>query len=106
MQTLAMSEATTEEDIPPFAVPKFIGKKTPGVNVDPIDREAGIAMLVRMGYDDPRTIQVIDYCLWRWGHGEEDQAERNAIDKSFYGIDYTTWRAVLAAAIASGTEKL
>ncbi|MGK2875493.1 MAG: hypothetical protein ACSLEW_07610 [Nocardioides sp.] len=65
-----------------------------------VDRATGIAALKRFGYDDPRTDMVIDYCLWRLGHGEEAAADKTAIDRSFHGIDYTTWRAVLACAIA------
>lgn len=105
MQTLAMSETIADEETK-SAFPKFIGKKTPGVNVDPIDREAGLKMLDQLGWSDYRTAMTIDYALWRWGHGEEEQAEKMAIDRSEYGIDLTSWRMVLAAAIASGTEKL
>jgi hypothetical protein len=43
--------------------------------------------------------------LMRWARGEEAAAERGAIDGSFHGIDYTSWRRVLAAARAGGEAK-
>lgn len=95
-----------ERDEPFLKVGSTLGPRQPGYNVDPIDREAGLRQLRAFGYNDEHTVMVIDYCLWRWGHGEEAAAEKAAIDKSFHGIDYTSWRAVLATAIASGTEKL
>lgn len=36
--------------------------------------------------------------------GEEQQAERGAIDQGFHGITFTCWRRVLAAAVASGVQ--
>lgn len=72
----------------------------PGRNVDRIDVEAGLRELAACGYDDPRTVMVIDYALTRWKRGEEAQAQRGAIDKSFHGIDLTSWTRVLAAALA------
>jgi hypothetical protein len=80
--------------------------RVPGWNVDPVDVNAGLALLKKFGYDEPHTTMVIEYALQRWGRGEEAAAEKGAIDKSFHGIDYTTWRAVLAAAVAAGTVKL
>lgn len=80
--------------------------RTPGHNVDPIDVDAGLRLLQKFGYDDPKTVMVIQYALQRWASGEEAAAEKGAIDQKFHGVDYTTWRAVLAAAVASGTEKL
>lgn len=80
--------------------------KIAGYNVDPIDVSAGMDMLLSCGYDEMYTEMVIQYALTLWSHGEEALAEKNATDQSFYGIDYTSWRMVLAAAIAEGTRKL
>ncbi len=80
--------------------------RVPGYNVDPVDVGAGLALLEKFGYDDSRTRMVIEYALQRWARGEEVAAERSAIDKAFHGVDYTTWRAVLAAAVAKGTADL
>lgn len=73
---------------------------TPGVNVDRIDIVAGLRELEACGYTDLATVLVIDYALARWARGEEDAAERGAIDQSFHGISLTCWRRVLAAAMA------
>lgn len=72
----------------------------PGYNVDKIKVEAGLLELRKCGYDEARTIMVIDYALKRWMRGEEEQAQRAAIDKTFHGIDLTSWVRVLAAARA------
>lgn len=77
----------------------------PGHNVDRIDVDAGLRELKACGHDDPHTVMVIDYALKRWCRGEEEQAERGAIDLSFHGIDFTSWRRVLAAARASAEVK-
>jgi len=74
---------------------------TPGHNVDKIDIGAGLKELKACGYDEPETKEVIRYALQRWIRGEEDAAERMAIDKSFHGISFTCWRRVLAAARAA-----
>lgn len=92
-------------EISPGAMFLGTGTPQPGVNVDRIDRPAGLAMLASLGYDDPRTAQVIDYALWRWGKGEEAAAQKGAIDASFYGIDLTSWYMVLAAAQAEAERK-
>jgi len=73
----------------------------PGHNVDRIDLEAGLRELTECGYDDPCTALVIGYALQRWARGEEEQAERGAIDKNFHGVDFTSWRRGLAAAAGS-----
>lgn len=86
-------------------VGSFLGPKVPGMNLDHIDVDAGLALLRAFGYDEPRTMMVINHALLLWRRGEEAQAEKNAINRKFYGVDFTTWRAVLAAAIAEGTRK-
>ncbi len=73
----------------------------PGHNVDKVNVEVGLKELQATGYDHPNTIMVIEHALMRWQRGEEEQAERGAIDQSFYGIDFTSWRRVLAAACAA-----
>lgn len=74
-----------------------------GYNVDRIDVAAGLRELVACGYDDSmETREVISYALQRWARGEEEAAQRGAIDKSFHGIDYICWLRVLAAARVAG----
>lgn len=74
----------------------------PGHNVDRIDVAAGLRELIACGYDDSAETQaVIEYALQRWGRGEEEAAQRGAIDQSFHGINLTSWLRVLAAARAS-----
>lgn len=72
----------------------------PGYNVDRINYDAGLAELTKCGYTAPRIRQVILYALQRWARGEEAAAERAAVDHTFYGVDFTSWRRVLAAAVA------
>jgi len=73
----------------------------PGYNVDLINVKAGLKELVACGYDDDaRRFMVIEHALMRWQRGEEEAAERGAIDRAFHGIDFTSWRRVLAAAMA------
>jgi hypothetical protein len=74
----------------------------PGHNVDVVDVAAGMRELSACGYAEPETRMVIEYALMRWSRGEEEQAERGAIDGGFHGISFTCWRRVLAAAIAKG----
>lgn len=74
----------------------------PGYNVDKVNIAVGMEELRKTGYHEARTKQVIMYALQRWARGEEEAAERGAIDKTFYGIDFTSWRRVLAAAVAHG----
>lgn len=84
---------------------------TPGVNVDPIDYDAGIRELGLCGWNDGNTRMVIGHALARHARGEEDAAERLAIDRQpegphGFGVDFTSWRRILAAAIVKGTEAL
>ena len=76
----------------------------PGHNVDRIDVAAGLRELSAMGYTHAYTIEVIKHALMRWIRGEEEQAERGAIDQDFYGIALTCWRRVLAAAVAAAEK--
>jgi hypothetical protein len=73
----------------------------PGYNVDRIDVASGMVELERCGYTDPHTRLVIEYALMRWKRGEEEQAQRGAIDETFHGINFTSWCRVLAAARAA-----
>lgn len=74
--------------------------RVPGHDVDRIDVAAGLRELAACGYDEPRTVMVIEYALMRWARGEEEQAQRGAIDRAFHGINLTCWLRVLAAARA------
>jgi hypothetical protein len=69
--------------------------------VDRIDVAAGLRELQVCGYTEPKTIMVIEYALSRWARGEEEQAQRGAIDHSFHGINLTCWIRILAAARAT-----
>jgi hypothetical protein len=74
-----------------------------GHNVDRIDVAAGLRELIACGYDDSmETREVIAYALQRWARGEEEAAQRGAIDKGFHGISLTCWYRVLAAARVAG----
>lgn len=74
------------------------GRLVPGYNVDRIDVAAGLRELTACGYTEPRTVMVIEHALMRWARGEEEAAQRGAIDGSFHGINLTCWIRVLAAA--------
>lgn len=76
------------------------GRLVHGKNLDKLNIAAGMEMLAQTGYDDERTKMVIEYALQRWARGEEGAAERGAIDSKWHGIDFTSWRMVLAAAMA------
>jgi len=76
--------------------------RIPGHDIDRIDVDAGMRELRACGYDDPHTVMVIQYALQRWANGEEEAAQRGAIDRSFHGINLTCWIRVVAAARASG----
>jgi hypothetical protein len=78
----------------------------PGVNVDPINVGAGLRELIACGYLDPETHMVIGYALQRWQRGEEEAAQRGAIDKGFHGINLTSWVRVLSAARAGAGAPL
>lgn len=73
----------------------------PGHNVDRIDINAGLRELAACGYHEAETRFVIEYALARWARGEEEAAQRGAIDKGFHGIDLTSWIRVLAASRAA-----
>jgi sugar phosphate isomerase/epimerase len=79
-------------------------KLIPGHNLDRVDVAAGLKALKDCGYDDMHTVMVIEHALMRWARGEEDAAERGAVDRSFYGIDLTSWYRVIAAARAAGEK--
>ncbi|OHU47257.1 hypothetical protein BKG82_26750 [Mycobacteroides chelonae] len=75
----------------------------PGVNVDKVDVAAGLRELALCGYKDAKTRTVIEYALQRWARGEEQAAERGAVDQSFHGVDVGSWRRVLAAAMSAAS---
>ena len=74
-----------------------------GVNVDPVDRAAGLGRAAALGYGDSRSQMVIGYALYRHARGEEDGAESTILS---YGIDFTSWKVILAAAVVEGTRAL
>ncbi|MFL0579571.1 hypothetical protein [Dietzia sp. 179-F 9C3 NHS] len=76
--------------------------RVPGYDVDRVDIDAGLRKLRALGFHDRKTTMVIQYALQRNARGEEAAAEKGAIDRSFHGIDLTSWRMVLAAARAAG----
>lgn len=80
-------------------------QRVPGFNVDRIDVTAGLRELKACGYDEPKTVMVIEYALSRWARGEEQAAQRGAIDSSFHGINLTCWLRVLAAARAQAENR-
>ena len=76
-------------------------KFVPGVHTDKLNIEAGVRQLEACGYSEVETKHVIAYALARWTRGEEEAAQRMAIDKTFHGIDCTSWIRVLSAAKAA-----
>lgn len=80
-------------------------QRVPGYNVDRIDVAAGLRELKACGYEEPETVMVIEYALMRWARGEEEEAKRGAIDRSFHGINFTSWVRVLAAARAHAEQE-
>jgi len=79
-------------------------QRIPGHNVDKVDVAAGLRELKECGYDDPKTVMVIEYALMRWARGEEAAAQKGAIDRSFHGINLTCWIRVIAAARAHADQ--
>jgi hypothetical protein len=77
----------------------------PGLNVDCLDIQAGLRELaICAGTVSTETRFVIEHALQRWARGEEEAAQRGAIDRSFHGINFGLWVRVLAAAMA-GAER-
>lgn len=74
---------------------------TPGVNVDALDIGAGLAMAVRLGYDDDRAQMVATYALQRWARGEEQGADTTWV--SYFRNDLSSWRAIVSAAQAGAS---
>lgn len=91
---------------PPLAPGRTIDGSplTPGVNVDPVSYDAGLAAAIDLGYGDPAARMVVTYALQRHARGEEDGAERTWLAE--YPRDFTSWRVILAAAVAAGTQQL
>lgn len=71
---------------------------TPGVNVDPVNIAAGLQEAASIGYDDGVAQMVTTYALQRHQRGEEDGAEATWLSQ--YPRDFTSWRRILAAAVA------
>jgi hypothetical protein len=81
-----------------------VTRRTPGYNVDRVDVVAGLRELAACGYTKAETVMVIEYALMRWARGEEEAAQRAAIDHSFHGIKLICWIRVIAAARAGGVR--
>jgi hypothetical protein len=75
-------------------------QRIPDHNVDRINVAAGLRELKVCGYIETKTVMVIEHALMRWARGEEAQAQKGAIDRSFHGINLTCWLRVLSAAMA------
>jgi hypothetical protein len=76
---------------------------TPGVNLDHVDIDAGLREAAAAGFGDTTALMVTTYALQRHQRGEEAGAERTWL--SYYPTDLTSWRRILAAAVASGGER-
>ncbi len=79
---------------------------TPGLNVDPVDLDAGLRQADALGYlrgDEDGAVVV--YALQRWGRGEEDGAEKTWMSH-FGRHTLSGFRATLASAVAAGTAAL
>ena len=78
-----------------------------GHNVDRLDIDSGMRELSACGWpatDDGANLKtrcVIDFALHRWHRGEEDAAQRMAINHEFHGIPLACWLRVLSAAMAA-----
>lgn len=70
---------------------------TPGTNADGLNIAAGIEQARQIGFG-AEALVVIDYALLRWARGEEPGAEATI---ESHGINYTSWRMCLAAAMAA-----
>lgn len=75
----------------------------PGVSVDIVDIEAGMAMAAQLGYTSPTDQMITHYALRRHARGEEDGAQRTWL--SYHTRDLTSWYAILAAATCEGAQE-
>lgn len=73
----------------------------PGYNVDKVDIAAGIDLAVSFGYNSAEHRAVVEYALMRHRRGEEEGAQKSALNG---GISLTSWYAILAAALAAGEK--
>ena len=93
------SEAPAE----PMRPDSFMGApRVPGWNVDKLDIAAGLRQAVSFGYDSQTFQMAIVYALQRHARGEEDGAQRTALNE---GLDLTSWYAILAAAMAGAAQR-
>lgn len=76
----------------------------PGVNVDPVDISAGLRRAASFGYGDWKARMVVEAALCRHRRGEEESAMKLWLSE--YPRDLTSWYAILASAVVSGTEKM
>lgn len=74
----------------------------PGVNLDRVDLAAGLHMADRLGYGDATAQVVVEYALMRHRRGEAAGSERTWL--SHFPHDLTSWKAILAQAIAQAVK--
>jgi len=79
-------------------------KLVPGVNVDPVDIEAGLVLANSLGYRTNGEISTVYRCLSMWAEGEEAKAD--SLFAQTFRHELTVWRRILAHAIVKGKEKL
>jgi hypothetical protein len=73
----------------------------PGVNTDLVDVGEGCDRASLLGYDSAEFQMVVEYALMRHRRGEEAGAEATALS---HGIDLTSWKVILSAAIVAAKE--
>lgn len=74
----------------------------PGVHLDRVDLAAGLHMADRLGYGAATAQMVVEYALMRHRRGEEAGAESTWL--SHFPQDLTSWKAILAQAIAQAVK--
>lgn len=72
----------------------------PGVNVDPVNVEAGCVFAATLGYDDAKAQMVTEVALMRHRRGEEEGAQRLWL--AYFPRDLGSWYAILATAVTNG----
>lgn len=76
------------------------GPLVPGVNADKLSVAAGIDAGTELGFESAEDEMVTQYALLRWARGEEAGAEATWLRR--HPRDLTSWRVILATAMAAG----
>ena len=92
-------EAEAGEDMAALRPGSFLGPKVPGYNTDRVDIAAGLAQARAFGYGSETDEMILTYALQRHARGEEEAAQRGALE--YMRNDLTSWTAILAAALAA-----